>query len=171
MTNTHQTNAAALTEPYWNPSGRTVSKEEKKAFADRLYAKMVELGWTQADLARNAFGVEDGKVIDREKVSLWLRGQGIPGETKMRKLAQALNMSLAELAPKVDKSPIERSTEREHDPRHLKLRKPIPIASFATVQLQPGGKVILQLELSNELARTVMDFAQKKVEQAAAANA
>lgn len=186
MTSHNDTNSGAMTEPYWNPSGRTVSQEEKQAFATRLYDKMVELGWTQADLARNAFGEENGKVIDREKVSLWLRGQGIPGEQKMRKLACALNLTLAELAPKVDKSPLQRAidskmsfdshyskgdtkyTQGSYQAKHLKLRKPVQLSSFATVQLQPGGKVILQLELSNEVARTVMDFAQKKVEQAAA---
>lgn len=168
MTEAIKRNTKALTEPYWNPSSRTVSSEAKKAFANRLYARMVELGWTQADLARNAFGIENDKIVDREKVSLWLRGLGIPGEQKMRKLACALNMTLAELAPPIEKSPLDRAAERQNDdaPRTMKLRRPVALTDFATVQLQPGGKVILQLTLPNELAQVVMDFAKKRLEHA-----
>lgn len=171
MTNVPTPNPDAFTEAYWNPSGHTVSQEARQAFADRLHRRMIELGLTQADLARQAFGLDDkGKVVDREKISLWLRGQGLPGEEKMRKLAYALGMRLVDLAPQPDKSPMEKSTERAPETvRHMKLRRPVPINSFATVQLRPGGRVILQLELSNELAHVVMAFAQKKVEQAAAA--
>ncbi|MET0312325.1 MAG: helix-turn-helix transcriptional regulator [Burkholderiaceae bacterium] len=170
MADSVKRNLKAMTEPYWNPSSRTVSNEAKKAFATRLYARMVELGWTQADLARHAFGVENDKIIDREKVSLWLRGLGLPGELKMRKLACALNMTLAELAPPIEKSPLERAAARNSDeaPRTMKLRRPVALTDFATVQLQPGGKVILQLTLPNELAQTVMEFAKKKLEHAAA---
>jgi len=93
-------------ETYWNPSMKTVSDKELKAFAHRLHQRMVELGLTQSELARQAFGTTvDGsgatQVKNRDKVSLYLRGKGLPGEDKMRSLAGVLKMSLKELAPPV----------------------------------------------------------------------
>jgi transcriptional regulator with XRE-family HTH domain len=102
-----------MKEHYWHPSRKTVSPDDLMAFADRLHTRMTELGWTQAELARRAFGqTEDGVVKDRDKVSLYLRGKGLPGEDKMRALAKALGMSLVELAPPISQSPREVSQGR-----------------------------------------------------------
>ena len=89
---------------YWNPSRKTITDDELAAFAERLHRRMTELGMTQSDLARKAFGVATDpngqeRVKDRDKVSLYLRGKGLPGAEKMRQLADALDLSLADLAP------------------------------------------------------------------------
>jgi transcriptional regulator with XRE-family HTH domain len=93
---------------YWRPSRKTLTDEELRAFAERLHQRMTKLGMTQSDLARAAFGTEtkDGveRAKDRDKVSLYLRGKGFPGEDKMRQLAAALGLDLAQLAPAASSS-------------------------------------------------------------------
>ncbi len=152
----------ALTEPYWKPSGKTVSKEGIKAFSERLHHRMVELGLTQADLARLVFGTDgNDKVRGRDKISLWLRGGGLPGEDKMRKLAYELKMSLKDLAPPIDVVPIE-STTIHHAPkvkfnpdRSLPLAPPGSGEDNIWVEFRPGGMVVLSTLLPSHLVEKV----------------
>jgi transcriptional regulator with XRE-family HTH domain len=93
-------------EPYWKPSKKTVSPADMEAFAARLRQRRLELGMTNSDLAKEAFGTyvdANGveHVKDREKIGMWEKGEGLPGETKMRDLARALRWTLKELAPPI----------------------------------------------------------------------
>ena len=68
---------------YRRPTRKTITEEELMAFAGRLHRRMTELGMTQSDLARAAFGTAaDAEGVerpkDRDKVSLYLRGKGLP---------------------------------------------------------------------------------------------
>lgn len=131
-------------EVYWNPSMKTVSPEDMQAFALRMHNRMVELGMTQARLAEKAFGsrIVNGKkrIIDGDKISLYLSGKGLPGETKMRQLAGALEMSLRELAPPISTTPRERllrKTESVMDAHELTSTKMLEIRSL------PNGMALL----------------------------
>ena len=133
-------------ETYWRPSKKTVSDADMQAFAERMHNRMQELGMTNSDLAREAFGVQidaDGveRVVDREKIGIYLRGQGLPGETKMRALAKALKMTLKELAPPVS-VPVREARSSKALPEASRL--PAKVAE-GVVQWEPqdDGMVIL----------------------------
>ena len=118
---------------------------------------------TQADLAKAVFGLDaNGKVKGRDKISLYLRAAGLPGEGHMRSIAHHLQMSLAELAPQIDTEPLARSVQRTQAPRP-NLRKSTPLGDFGHVELRAGGQVMLSLLLPTELARKVMEYAQHKL--------
>jgi transcriptional regulator with XRE-family HTH domain len=151
-----------LTEPYWRPSGKTVSKAGIEGFSKRLHHLMVERGLTQADLARAVFGLDDsGKIKGRDKISLYLRAAGLPGEPHMRKLADTLHVSLVDLAPQIDTLPLERTATRARAPRPNP--KQSISADFGHVELRADGEVMLSMLLPMELARRVMEYARHKL--------
>ena len=157
-------------EPYWRPSGKTVSKAGVDAFASRLHLRMVELGMSQADLARKVFGLDAaGKVKGRDKISLYLRAGGLPGEGHMRKIARAVSTSLAELAPRIDTTPLERAGKGPPRSRlKFDANKAWPVGGKGSdpgrvnVEPRPGGEIMLCLLMrSNEDAMRVIAFFNK----------
>jgi transcriptional regulator with XRE-family HTH domain len=82
--------AAAPPSP---PSDRnTVRDQIKVEFGRRVYRLMINKGWNQSELARQAD-------IARDDVSRYIRGVSIPTELKLVSLAKALDTTAAELLP------------------------------------------------------------------------
>jgi transcriptional regulator with XRE-family HTH domain len=137
-------------EPYWQPSKKTVSPAEMQAFGKRLGDKMQELGYTRSSLAREAFGVQvdsDGveRVKDRDKIGLYLRGEALPGESKMRALAKTLKMTLKELAPPLA-DPADRPVSNKAPPKAPpELDRSLSFKSFEGWQIKPlpNGMAVL----------------------------
>lgn len=73
----------------------------KDEFARRLYQAMLEKGWRQADLARAAG-------LQRNAVSVYLRGASLPSPENLEKLAKALGKRADELLPNYVESAIEK---------------------------------------------------------------
>ncbi len=89
---------------------------------------------------------------------MYLKAQGLPGEEKMRKLAQVLGYTLKELAPPNDKKPLETPLKRR-----APKSESVSIGDFADLELLAGGKVRLSLLLPNELVQHVINFAKSKL--------
>ena len=71
----------------------------KAEFARRLQAAMVKKGWNQSELARNAAGYTSDNTFGRDNVSLYIRGQVLPGPVHLAALSRALGMKPDELLP------------------------------------------------------------------------
>ena len=147
---------------YEHPTAKNVSKEGLQAFADRIYQRMTELGLRQADLAEAVFGLNpDGTIKGRGKISLYLAGRGVPGEPKMRALAEVLKMPVAQLAPKVDITPLVRQELRPKQPS----ANPVPFSDYATVSLKNNGMVELTKLLPNGLRKAVLQYTKQRLEK------
>jgi transcriptional regulator with XRE-family HTH domain len=70
-------------------SQRVIQKSE---FGKRLYALMLEKGWTQSDLSRQA-------KLGRDSISTYVRGRSVPTPQNLEKLAKALSVTPEELYP------------------------------------------------------------------------
>ncbi len=73
-------------------------------FSRRLFQAMQEKGWTQSDLAREAFGATTDQrgykvARNRDRVSVYLRGKSVPDPKNLKLLADALGTTPEELAP------------------------------------------------------------------------
>jgi transcriptional regulator with XRE-family HTH domain len=73
----------------------------KEEFARRLYKLMLDRGWRQADLARQAD-------LPRNAISVYMRGASLPTPNNLEKLAQAFDMKPETLLPNYTESAIER---------------------------------------------------------------
>lgn len=73
----------------------------KDEFARRLYKLMLDKGWRQADLARQAG-------LPRNAISVYLRGASLPNPDSTKALAKAFDMDPAILLPNYTESAIER---------------------------------------------------------------
>lgn len=71
----------------------------KAEFAKRLYHRMVQRGWNQSDLARQAALHTPDKKFGRDNVSNYIRGKSFPRGDHLRALCLALNVSPEELVP------------------------------------------------------------------------
>lgn len=83
------------------PSGDLTPKHlSKQEFGRRLYQEMMAKGWNQSELARQA-------ELPRDSVSTYVRGVSFPTPKSLQKLANALDLSPAELMPNSVESAIE----------------------------------------------------------------
>ncbi len=64
----------------------------KQAFSTRLHRMLMDRGWSQSELARRSG-------LTRDNISVYVTGRGIPSHASMLKLASALNVPVAKLAP------------------------------------------------------------------------
>lgn len=160
-------------QPYWNPSRKTVSPESLVAFAHRLHRRMEELGLTQAELARRAFGVVEGPsgtpiAKDRDKISLYLRGKGLPGAEKMRALATALQMPLEDLAPR--SAPPQISLKPHLD--ESRASAPVAPSFLEGVSIEPSTKGLVRLMVNLRVPEEdAAEIHQLILQQKARANA
>ncbi|MCE7902849.1 MAG: XRE family transcriptional regulator [Gammaproteobacteria bacterium PRO9] len=114
---------------------------ELQEFARRLQAEMQKRGWTQADLARAAFGsTKDSRGYNvargRDRISVYLRGLQKPDQAHLGKIAAALSVTAEDLAPGL----FANSIDREHpafrvnvvpghsDKAHLVINRLVPMA-------------------------------------------
>ena len=70
-------------------SQRVIRKSE---FGKRLFDLMIEKGWNQSDLARNAG-------MGRDSVSTYIRGKSVPTPQNLERLSKALGISSEKLYP------------------------------------------------------------------------
>jgi transcriptional regulator with XRE-family HTH domain len=78
-------------------------RQRAQQFARKLYQAMTERGMTQSDLARAAWGTQvdaRGYTVakNRDRVSMYLSGKALPDPTNLKALADALGMTVEELA-------------------------------------------------------------------------
>lgn len=82
---------------------RTPRHLTKQEFARRLTAKILEMGWTQADLAHAAG-------IGRDAVSTYVRGRSLPTPLSLKKMADALGVEPHTLMPNGRENAIDNDT-------------------------------------------------------------
>jgi transcriptional regulator with XRE-family HTH domain len=71
----------------------------KIEFARRLQAAMVEKGWNQSELARQAAKFTGDGKFPRDNVSSYCRGLSLPGPNHLHALSQALRKTPTDLVP------------------------------------------------------------------------
>lgn len=67
-------------------------------FANRLQRAMVDKGWNQSELARQA-GIQLGREIGRDSVSQYVRGVSFPNPERLGAIARALGKEVSDLMP------------------------------------------------------------------------
>ncbi len=72
----------------------------KQEFGRTLYRRMIERGWNQSELARQAG-------IQRFSVSAYVRGLSLPGQENLVKLAKVFGITVADLMPNTLESAID----------------------------------------------------------------
>lgn len=88
-----------------NPPPREVPEgaprsEATAEFGRRLQRMMVDKGWNQSELARQASRfMPKGKHFRRDNVSLYVRGLQVPGPVRLSALCKALGTTPQELVP------------------------------------------------------------------------
>jgi len=77
-----------------SPSDTTLVPKHltKQQFGKRVYRLMLEKGWTQSELARQAG-------LPRDAISVYVRGRSLPTPVSLQALAKALDVNEAELLP------------------------------------------------------------------------
>lgn len=99
----------------------------KAEFAKRLYAKIMEKGWTQSEFARNCD-------LARDAISTYVRGRSIPSPVALEKMATVLSVKPEELLPnyfesaqtKVEPSLEIKATPNEEGYMWIKLNMRLP---------------------------------------------
>jgi transcriptional regulator with XRE-family HTH domain len=94
----------------------------KQQFGQRLYQLMVAKGWSQSDLARRAG-------LQRDRISYYIRGQGLPQGHKLEALAKALGVTADELLPNT----LENRMEADQPSVDLKVSPNNPNAAWLRV--------------------------------------
>ena len=108
-------------------------------FADRLQAARVAKGWSQSELARQVWGeliTKAGRKVarNRDRISTYEKGKSWPDPHNLKKIAEALGMTVEELAPDILGSTVERQNPEfamtvvagHADKVHLKVNKLVP---------------------------------------------
>ena len=105
------TNAKRITSPR---GGRTqVEQITLEQFSRRLGQAMVDAGLSQSELAAKIWGrTTDNRGYSvakgRDRISIYLKGMALPDHVNMQKLAEALGLTVEELAPDLTAQSIER---------------------------------------------------------------
>lgn len=81
----------------------------KQEFGRRLYRLMLQKGWSQSELARQAG-------LSRDSVSTYVRGVSLPEAINLNKLAEALDVKTTDLLPNHAETAI------DHDAPSLELK-------------------------------------------------
>jgi len=108
----------------------------KGGFKQRLYLVRRDKGWSQSELARRVWGEMEDKrgymvAKNRDRISAYESGRSVPERSNLDAIAEALGMSVAELAP------------------DLVLSKPHTLGndpSGVSVKMVPGGKAHLRVD-------------------------
>lgn len=88
---------------------RTAQKHlTREEFGRRVYTAMLAKNWTQAELARQA------KVLP-DSVSNYVRGAILPSPQNLKKLAEALDVTVEDLLPNYTEGAIEQESEPAFD--------------------------------------------------------
>jgi transcriptional regulator with XRE-family HTH domain len=108
-------------------------------FSRRLHEIMIEKGLSQSDLARKIWGTienNQGYTVakNRDRISVWLRGEVIPDARNMKMLAEALDTELEDLAPDIMAATVDRESPEismnmiagHSDKVHLHINKLLP---------------------------------------------
>lgn len=119
---------------------------ENEHFARVLNKRMLELGMSQADLARAAFGeTTDNRgytvARGRDRISSYLHGKSLPDPVNLQKLADALGMSPESLAPDITAATVDRENPEvaltaiagHSDKVLLRVNKLVPLALAAQI--------------------------------------
>ncbi len=69
----------------------------RREFSYRLKTKMLEKGWNQSELARQAGAFMPSGSLGRDSVSGYIRGRFIPGPDALNALAKALDVESSDL--------------------------------------------------------------------------
>jgi transcriptional regulator with XRE-family HTH domain len=94
----------------------------RKLFARRLFRKMTERGWTQAELARRAD-------MNRASINKYISGHSLPSPDSLLRMAGALGIRPIDLLP----------TELANDPA------PAPASPQVSLSGQADGSVVLSV--------------------------
>lgn len=118
-----------------------VLRLELQDFARRLNREMAKKGWSQADLARHAFGsTKDTRGYNvargRDRISVYVRGLQKPDQKHLSKIASALGVKPEDLAPGLFASAIDRerpavmlqAVQGHSDKTHLIVNKLVPMS-------------------------------------------
>jgi transcriptional regulator with XRE-family HTH domain len=99
----------------YSPSGtRTgVERLELQDFARKLQELRIAKGWNQSDLARAIWGTTTdsrGRTVakSRDRISEYEKGISVPEPDNMQKVADALGVTVEELAPRIVANAIDR---------------------------------------------------------------
>ncbi len=124
----------------------------KQEFGRRLYRAILEKGWTQSELARQAG-------ILRDSVSTYIRGRNMPDAVNLKKIAKALGMKEADLLPNYDEAAIEaqinppfevRASAEDPTRMWVKLNRELPLATVTKLmQLLEGEDAPAQARKGN----------------------
>ncbi len=90
------------------------SHVDPQDFARRLHALMLERGFTQSTLAKEAFGERKdhrGIVIPakRDQISAYVTGKRLPNAENLMQLAKALGVKMSDLVPDVERAPVDKN--------------------------------------------------------------
>ena len=125
----------------------SAERQRAQKFARKLYEAMTERGMTQSDLARAAWGTQvdaRGYTVakNRDRVSMYLSGKSWPDPTNLKALADALGMTVEELALPAAATPVDREG---------------PSLAMHAVPGQPGkARLAVDMVLSIELAAKIV---------------
>lgn len=123
---------------------RYAGRQDFRDFALRLERARLAKEWTQSDLARRIWGEIETKngrkaAKNRDRISTYERGTSFPDPHNLVKLARALNVDPADLAPSGSTSAVERQdpefsmTALAGHKAHLRLNKVLPFAIAAQI--------------------------------------
>lgn len=118
------------------PLPNDMKQRAKELFARRLYRMILERGWNQADLAREAG-------LGRDVIHSYINAKSLPTQPSAEKLAAALGVSVAQLYPGGDDSIINIA--------------PVAPAELPAVHMRPleDGEVFLQINMQMPMARAL----------------
>lgn len=127
-------------------AGAPVERIEMEQFAKRLHRLMIDKQMSQSDLARRVWGsTTDGRGYDvaknRDRISVYLKGQAIPDQKNLNRLAQALSVPVEDLAPDVVASNAQKENPEVQmtaiagstDKVYLRVNKLVPMALAAKI--------------------------------------
>lgn len=110
-------------------------------FARRLHQLMTDRGWSNSDLARKVWGETVDKkgytvAKNRDRVGVYLRGEGLPEPATLGKMAEAFGMSKEELAPDLTAAAVDREkpeigftmVQGHTDRVHLQINTLVPLS-------------------------------------------
>jgi transcriptional regulator with XRE-family HTH domain len=136
-------------------AGRTpIQKHAIQQFGRRLHELIVERNMSQSDLARKAFGVETSKdgypgAKGRDRISAYIAGRTYPEPRTLKRIADALGMTVEELAPDVTAAAVDRENPEisinmiagHADKVHLVVNKLLPLSIAMEI-----GSILAKLE-------------------------
>jgi hypothetical protein len=116
-------------------------------FSRRLHHALLKKGWSQSDLARRIWNStrtgSDGfaQVVGRDRISSYINRKSMPAPATLQKIADALDMSVAELAPNLTASAVEKETpslelkmvEGHSDKVLLRVNQLVPLSVAAEI--------------------------------------